>query len=73
MKNQISNTSASHALGTGVCGVRLPDSTHTHASSDSALGTITKLHVMPTGQGLEQNDYNSVLNRAEKYLSLIHI
>ena len=71
MKNKISNISASQALGTGVCGVRLPDSTHTHASSDSALGTITKSHVMPTGQALalfpEQNQYDFVIKRAEKY------
>ena len=37
------------------------------SDNGKSLGTITKLHVMPTGQGLEQNDYNSVLNRAEKY------
>ena len=54
MKNQISNTSASHALGTGVCGVRTPPTpTHTRASFDSSLGTITKLQVVPENKGLQ--------------------
>lgn len=33
----------------------------------SPLGTITKLQVMPAQQGIEQNTYNSVINRVEKY------
>ena len=36
-------------------------------SNIEPLGTITKLHVMPTGQGIDQNSYNSVINRIEKY------
>mgnify|MGYP007008859278 FL=1 len=44
-----------------------------HGSADNStdngnsLGTITKSHVMPELQGLDQNDYNFVLKRAEKY------
>ena len=37
------------------------------ALENQSLGTITKSHVMPELQGLDQNDYNFVLKRAEKY------
>lgn len=63
MKNKISNISASQALGTGVCGVRLPDSTHTHPSSDSVLGILTKYASTPEIKGLAE----IALRRASKY------
>ena len=69
MKNKISNISASQALGTGVCGVRLPDSTHTRASSDSALGINTKLQVVPENKGLQGND----LEEAQKLVELFAV
>jgi hypothetical protein len=63
MKNGISNTHASQAPRTGVCGVRLPDSTHTHASSSSALGILTKYASTPEIKGLAE----IAVRRAVKY------
>jgi len=63
MKNGICNTHAPQANRTGVCGVRLPDSTHTHTGSGSALGTLTKLCATPDFKGLAQ----IALRRATNY------
>lgn len=37
-------------------------------SENHPLGIITKLQATPINQGLEPNDYNAVLDRAEKFL-----
>ena len=63
MKNGICNTHAPQANRTGVCGVRLPDSTHTHTGSGSALGILTKSQSSLDFKGLAQ----IALRRATNY------
>ncbi|MGP5135366.1 hypothetical protein ACTXKV_14190, partial [Psychrobacter cibarius] len=48
---------------------RLPRLERTHAQNDHALGIHGKLHAIPTQQGLQPNDENSLISQNIDYVT----